>query len=117
MKKLAIASFKVFRKDFEEYISEVLEDLGLDKYKLCKNSPEDEESLLEEIEAKREKALQKVNRFFDKLKEEVQEDNGSEHSSKSSSSGDLESLTLSIKELTHKMSRLQEDINEIKSKG
>jgi hypothetical protein len=118
MKKLALASLKVFKKDLEEFISEFLEDLGLDKYTPCKASDESEESLLEEIETKREKVIKKTNAFFDKLKDEIREGKSSESQQGSNTSkSDFENLTLSIKELTHKVSRLQEDINEIKAKG
>lgn len=120
--KVALASIKVLKRDLEEFIGNFLDDLGFDKDKFCKNGDDSPEKIHEEIEKKREKALDKVNRFFDQLKEEIKDETlgdlcRSEKKEHSIKKDDLENIALSIKELTHKVSRLQEDLNEMKSKS
>jgi len=111
--KLAMASLKVFRKDLEDSFTELVDEFGLNN-KFCK----DGESLNQLIEEKREKLIKKVNVFCDKLQNEIKEsdEDSSEFKNGNSHNKVLEDLTLSIKELSHQMKQMQDEIQELKNK-
>jgi hypothetical protein len=119
MKKIVLASLKVFKKDFEELISEFADDMGLGKFGIAKQCDESQEALLEKVETEREKALSRVTGFFDKLKQSILDQESGNCSVKASfqDNSEAQDLLLGIKELTHKVNRLQEDINEMKGKS
>ena len=111
--KLAMASLKVFRKDLEDNLAELVDEFGLNN-KFCQNG----ESLNQLIEEKREKLIKKVNGFCDKLQNEIKEsdEDSSEFKNDNSQNKVLEDLTLSIKELSHQMKQIQDEMQELKNK-
>ena len=111
--KVAFAGLKVFKKDLENYLSESLDELGINRK--CNN---DFDSLDEELESKREEVIKKVNKFFDNIKDELKEGKGD--SSKQNDKADtktMEDIALTMKELRHQLNQLQQDVTELKSKS
>ncbi|MDJ0625004.1 MAG: hypothetical protein QNJ31_01390 [Candidatus Caenarcaniphilales bacterium] len=107
-KKYAAAGFKVLKREIDDYLEPFFEEFGIDKE--CNSC----ESIEDEIETKRKKTIDKVNNFFDSLKEEVSQDKTGE--SKKHNDETLKDIALTIKELKHQIEKVQSDVNEIKAK-
>ncbi len=109
--KVALASFKVFRKEIKENIGDFLDGLGV--------SVECEEGdLAAELEQKREEVKAKIDRYFDGLKREINDE--SCHSEAHTASPDnkiLQEMSLTMKELRHQLDSLRADMNELKNKS
>ncbi len=111
--KLAMASLKVFRKDLEDNLAELVDEFGFTN-KFDKNG----ESLNQLIENKRENLIKKVNSFCDKLQTEIKDSSDEEESDSKNNNSHrvLEDLTLSIKELSHQVKQIQDEMQELKNK-
>jgi chromosome segregation ATPase len=105
--KLAFASIKVFRKDLEEVLKECAEDIGVAARE------EEDVSFESELEKQREKVISRVNKYFDRLKEEMHEERQGEQQRDK----DLSELSLSVRELRQQLESLKEDIGELKGRS